>query len=153
MNITFASHTPPATREALEGLLFFNSRQHMVYDGIIDALQNFGHPEIVVTPKGLSIRVPKSETQVLFAFDTCSTASNPVGVVVFVRSTPVDIVILHLAIHPDYALQGSAAGRGCGILLIEKVQEVAARIVGVQRVVFFYRKELSLKVRTTHPSR
>ena len=47
---------------------------------------------------------------------------------------------MHLAVHPDYALQGRRAGLGLGLVLIEKVKEIASRIVGVRRIVFHYRQ-------------
>ena len=53
---------------------------------------------------------------------------------------------MHVAVHPDYALQGSDAGVGLGVTLIEKVKEIAARIVGIKRIVFFYRQQVVLRV-------
>jgi len=35
---------------------------------------------------------------------------------------------------------------GLGLALIEKVKEIAARIVGVQRIVFFYRPEVVIQL-------
>ena len=51
-----------------------------------------------------------------------------------------------LAVHPDYALQGRRSGVGLGVTLFEKVKEIAARIVGVQRIVFFYRQEVVIRL-------
>jgi len=53
---------------------------------------------------------------------------------------------MHVAVHPAYGLQGSKVGVGLGVTLIEKVKEVATRIVGVKRIVFFYRKEGVIQV-------
>jgi hypothetical protein len=54
---------------------------------------------------------------------------------------------MHLAVREDYALQNRKQGDlGLGIVLIEKVKEIAARIVGVKRIVFFYRQNAVIRL-------
>jgi len=53
----------------LEDLLFFNPRQHLVRQGIINSLTQFGHPRVEEAADGLSVRVGDHEAQTLFAFD------------------------------------------------------------------------------------
>jgi hypothetical protein len=146
VNLVFSSRVPKECREELEELLFFNPRQHRVREGILHSLQQFGHPRVEETPEGLSIRVGEQEAQTLFAFDRDRRKSAPVGVVVFLRTAPEDIAIMHVAVHKDYALRGRHAGVGLGVTLVEKVKEIAARIVGVKRIVFFYRQEVVIRV-------
>jgi len=62
------------------------------------------------------------------------------------RTAAEEISILHVAVHPDYALQGSEAGVGLGVTLVEKVKEIASRIVGIKRIVFFYRQEVVIRL-------
>jgi ribosomal protein S18 acetylase RimI-like enzyme len=147
VNLAFASKLKQPCREQLEELLFFNPRQHLVREGIVHALLKFGHPRLVETPEGLSVRVGDQQAQTLFALDLDRDPDLPVGVVVFLRTQPEEIAIMHVAVDPDYALHGSEAGLGLGVVLIEKVQEIAARIVGVERIVFFYRQEVVIRVR------
>ncbi len=142
MNFVFSSRVPSQCRSALEDLLFFNPEQHRVRDGIINSLEHFGHPRLEESPNGLSVRVGNHEAQTLFAYDRDRRSDDPVGVVVFMRTAPADIAIMHVAVHPDYMLQGRHGGVGLGVTLVEKVKEIAARIVGVQRIVFFYRQEV-----------
>ena len=146
MNLDFSSKAPKQSRPALEDLLFFNPRQHLVRDGIVNSLEQFGHPRLEETASGLSVRVGDQEAQTLFAFDRLRRGSDPVGVVVFLRTSPTEIAIMHVAVHPDYALQGRRAGTGLGVTLVEKVKEIAARIVGVQRIVLFYRREVVIRI-------
>ena len=146
MNLVFSSSAPKKSKEALEELLFFNPRQHRVREGIRNSLAEFGHPRLEETATGLSVRVGDREAQTLFAFDRSKRNGDPIGVVVFLRTAPEDIAIMHVAVHPDYALQGSEAGVGLGVTLIEKVQEIAKRIVGIKRIVFFYRQEVVIRV-------
>ena len=142
MNFVFSSRVPSQCRSALEDLLFFNPEQHRVRDGIINSLEQFGHPRLEESPNGLSVRVGNHEAQTLFAYDRDRRNNDPIGVVVFMRTAPADIAIMHVAVHPEYMLQGRHGGVGLGVTLVEKVKDIAARIVGVQRIIFFYRREV-----------
>ncbi len=126
--------------------MFFNPRQHMVRQGIIHSLARFGQLRLEETSDGLSVKVGEHEAQTLFAYDGDHGTEAPVGVVVFLRTSPEEIAIMHVAVHPDYALQGAEAGVGLGVTLVEKVKEVASRIVGVRRIVFFYRQEVVIRL-------
>ena len=151
VNLVFTSRAPRRCKPALENLLFFNPRQALVRDGIVHSLAEFGHPRLAETNDGLSVSVGNHEAQTLFAFDLDREA-DPVGVVVFLRTSPAEIAIMHVAVNPDYALQGKRAGAGLGVALIEKVKEIASRIVGVERIVFFYRKEVVLRLGSWKPA-
>lgn len=97
---------------------------------------------------GLSVRIKDYEIQTLFAFDRDRCGNGLVGVVLFLRTSPAEVAILHVAVHPDYALQGEHVGMGLGVTLVEKVKEICSRIVGVERIVFFYRREVVIRVQT-----
>jgi hypothetical protein len=146
VNIIFSSRVPTECREDLENLLFFNPRQHKVREGIINSLEHFGHPRLEETESGLSVKVGKLEAQTLFAFDRERSDPAPVGVVVFIRTSPEEVAIMHVVVDDDYALQGTSAGVGLGVTLVEKVKEIAARIVGVKRIIFFYRREVVIRL-------
>jgi len=146
VNLAFASKAPATTRAALEALLYFNPRQHRVRAGIINSLAQFGHPRLEEIPGGITIRVGAHSPQTLFAFDPARPDGAPVGVVVFLRTSAAEVAILHLAVHPDYALKKSSEGQGLGLILIEKVKEIATRVVGVETVTFFYRREVVIRL-------
>lgn len=146
MNLVFSSKVLKTCRPALEELMFFNPRQFRAREGIVNSLEKFGYPQLEETADGLSIRVGDCQAQTLFAFDPQENSSSPVGVVVFLRTSPAEVAIMHLAVHPDYSLQGEAGGTGLGIVLVEKVKEIAARIVGVKQVIFFYRREVVIRL-------
>ena len=145
VNLVFSSQVSKRCRSALEDLLFFNPRQYRVREGIVNSLERFGHPQLEETAGDLSVRVGEHEAQTLFAYDRDHCGDDPVGVVVFLRTSPAEIAIMHVAVHPNYALQGSRAGVGLGVILVEKVKEIASQIVGVQRIVFFYRREVVIR--------
>jgi len=145
VNLVFSSKVPKKCRSALEDLLFFNPRQYRVREGIVNSLERFGHPRLEETAGVLSVRVGDHEAQTLYAYDQDRRGNDPVGVVVFLRTSPAEIAIMHVAVHPNYALQGSRAGVGLGVTMVEKVKEIASRIVGVQKIVFFYRREVVIR--------
>jgi len=146
VNVVFSSKALKRSRPALEELLFFNPRQSLVREGIVHSLQQFGHPRLEETADGLVVRVGNHEAQTLFAYDPGRHGEDPVGVVVFLRTAPEEIAIMHVAVHPDYALRGQRAGTGLGIALVEKVKDIAVRIVGIKRIVFFYRTEVVIRL-------
>ena len=146
MNLAFSSKVPKQSRQALEDMLFFNPRQHRVREGIIDSLKHFGHPRVEETADGLSVRVGDHEAQTLFAYDRDRVGKDPVGVVVFLRISPAEVAVLHVAVRPAYAMRGRRADVGLGVTLVEKVKEIAAQIVGVKRIIFFYRREVVLRL-------
>ncbi len=146
MKIVFSSKAPKESREELEELLFFNPRQFRVRSGILDSLRQFGHPRLEDVVDGLAVRVGDHEAQTLFAFDQDRRGGGLVGVVVFLRTAPADIAIMHVAVHPDYALQGRHGGTGLGVALVEQVKAIASRIVGVKRIVFVYRNEVIIRL-------
>jgi len=126
--------------------MFFNPDQFRVREGIVSALHKFGHPRIEETADSISIRVADMEAQTLFAFDEGRHGGDPVGVVVFIRTSSIEIAIMHIAVHPDYTLQGRRAGLGLAFVLIEKVREIAARIVGIKQIIFFYRNDVIMRL-------
>jgi hypothetical protein len=146
VNLVFSSKASKQSRPALEELMFFNPRQFRAREGIVNSLEKFGHPRLVETTDSLSVRVGDCEAQPLFAFDQDRSGGDPVGVVVFLRTSSTEVAIMHVAVHPDYALQGGHSGTGLGIILVEKVKEISARIAGVKRVVFFYRREVIMRL-------
>jgi hypothetical protein len=146
VNLTFTSKVAKDARPALEELFFFNPRQYRVRDGIVDSLGKFGHPRIEDTANGLSIKVGDQDAQTLFVYDLDRRGADPIGVVVFIRTSPAEIAIMHVAVHPDYAFPGHRAGLGLGLVLIEKVKEIASRIVGVRRIALPYQQEIAIPV-------
>jgi hypothetical protein len=146
LNLVFSSKVTKDARPALEELLFFNPGQYRVREGIVNSLERFGHLQLEETKEELSIRIGEQEAQTLFAYDRHAPTQSPIGVVVFLRTSPGEIAILHVAVHADYTLQGRHGGLGLGIVLVEKVKEIASRIVGIHQIVFFYRQEVVIRL-------
>jgi hypothetical protein len=146
VNLVFSSKALKRCRPALEELLFFNPRQFRVRNGIVNSQKRFGHLRIEETTGNLSVRVGNCEAQTLFVYDQDWRRDDPIGVVVFLRTRPAEVAIVHIAVHPHHALQGQDTGLGLGITLIEKVKEIASRIAGVKQITLHYRQEIVIKI-------
>lgn len=146
MNLLLSSKALKKCRPALEELLYFNPAQHLMREGILETIEHFGTPKVVEVGEHLSIRVGQNEVQTLFAFDGDQLGDDPIGLVIFLRTAPEEMALMHIAVHPDYALQGQRMGMGLGILLMERVQEIGRKIVGVKRIVLSYRKGLAIRL-------
>ena len=146
MSLIFTSKVPKQFREEVENLFFLNPRQYRVRANIVEALEKFGHPRLEEKDDSVYLRVGDKGAQTLFAFDDSRYEGEPVGVIVYLRDSPNEVIIVHLAVHPDYALHGRRARLGVGTALVDKVREIAARIVGVQQIVFFYRPDVIIRV-------
>ena len=146
MNLIFTTKVSKQSRPVIEELMFFNPSQHRVREGIINSLAKFGYPRLEESGDHLVVRVGDSDAQTLFVYDQDSRRREPIGMVAFLRTSPSEIAIMHIAVHADYALQNRKHDLGLGIILIEKVKEIAARIVGVEKIIFFYRQEAVIRL-------
>jgi ribosomal protein S18 acetylase RimI-like enzyme len=146
VNLVFSSKVLKQCRPALEELMFFNSRQFRVRKGIVHSQEKFGHLRIEDTDGSLSVRVGDCGAQTLFVYDQDRGQNDPIGVVVFLRTCPAELAIVHIAVHPHYALQSQHSGLGLGVTLIEKVKEIASRIAGVRQITLHYRQEIVIKI-------
>ena len=140
--IVFSATVSIDMREAVEALFFFNPRQPLLRSAISATVQRTGVPRIVELEGRVWIDVPSHSMQCLFA---CDSASKPVGVVLYDRPSPDVLSISHLAVDPAYASRGDQGG-GLGLLLIERVREIARRIKGVTRIQVPYRSHCFLRV-------
>lgn len=146
MTLLFSSKVQKQFREAVEELFFLNPRQSRVHEGIVRALEKFGEPRLEEKDDSVFLRVGDQGAQTLFAFDSSRKDSGPVGVVVFLRTSWTEIIVVHIAVHPTYALRGSTEGPGLGLELIEKVEEIASRLAGVEKVVLWYQNGITLRL-------
>ena len=137
--VHLTSRISPEHRAALEDLLFFNSRQHRVLDGIKYSIERYGAPEIVEREGSLRIEVPTlAEVQSLFAVR--DDDGTPVGVAVFAREAQDRFVVLHVGVLADK--DAASQETECRVLLrlLHEVRHAARRVRGVEKVELLYGK-------------
>lgn len=139
--VTFTSRLPAADRSTLEALLFFNSGQHQVRDGIEAAIRRFGAPEIVEQGGSLRVHVAGlSEVQTLFAVVHHQGAQRPVGAVVYVRETVERFTIVHVGIAEEFSAGGAQATEHVLLRLLQEIRRVARRTGGIREIELAYRQ-------------
>jgi hypothetical protein len=79
-------------------------------------------------------RLPALLAQCLFACHGERRPGAPVGVLVYLRTLPEVMRILHLVVHPDYEHGGGDAHLNLSIELVKQLRHMARRISGVRRV-------------------
>ncbi len=140
--VHLTSRISPQHREALENLLFFNSSQHRVLDGIKYSIERYGAPELVEREGSLRVEVPTlSEVQSLFAVR--SQDGKPVGVAVFAREAPDRFVVLHVGVLPNPDAPNHRPECRLLLRLLHEVRHAARRVRGVQKVELLYGKARS----------
>jgi hypothetical protein len=123
-------------RSAVESLFFFNPRQDFVRDGIRRSVEEHGIPEIFEVDGQVWLGVRSGTMQCLFACDDSNETSVLAGVVLYARPRPEVISITHLAVDPEYAANGA---HGLGLILVDKVRQVARRMKGVTQLQLPYK--------------
>jgi len=136
--ITFASKVAIEHREALERLLFFNGCQDRVARGIVDVIDRFGPPEIVVDGDGLRVQVSElsSGVQSLFAVD--AHTGRPLGVAVYLRADLEHVTVLHLGLSEEYCSGGERQSLNLLLRLLKEIRRSSRRVKGVRRMSVAY---------------
>jgi hypothetical protein len=118
---------------ALERLLFFNACQHRVLEGIVDAIDRYGPPEIHREGDYLRVRVAGlPAVQSLFAVDRAT--GRPIGVAVYVRADLEHVTVLHVGIAEEYCAGGLRDAIRLPLRLVREVRRSSRRMKGVRRV-------------------
>lgn len=135
--IEFKSSVSAGHRAALERLVFFNSCQTRVWEGIVDAVEKFGPPEITTAGDRLSVRLRDlPDVQCVFAVD--ATGGLPLGAVVYMRPDQEHIMVLHVGISAEFASGGRSEGERLLLRLLREVRRSTRRVKGVRRLELFY---------------
>lgn len=132
-SIVFTSRLPVTSRSALEQLLFFNGCQDRVIDCIVDAVERFGSPEIVV--EGDHLRVTLGglpEVQTLYAIE--ADTGRPVGVAVYIRADLEHVTVLHIGVLSEFARGGARARDNLLLKLLNQLRRSSKRLKGVRRL-------------------
>lgn len=149
--IFFSSVLHPRYRSALETLMFFNPRQNKLRNAVSELVDRYGNPKIVEERGLLRLQIGSSgNAQTLFSFDR-PVDGNLIGVVVYLRESREYLAIIHLAIVEDYTISGCYGDRLLVLRLIQKVQEIGARLKGVEYIKILYDRSLR-KIPVRHRS-
>lgn len=118
----------------VEALFYFHPRQGELIGSIRSSVEAHGSPEILRRGGRIYVGIPKNDAQCLFACHPARRPGVPVGVVLYLRTAPELLRILHVAVAPPYELDGPLGQRQLALRLVNEVRALARRIKGVRRV-------------------
>jgi hypothetical protein len=126
---------------ALEALMFFNPQQKKFRNAVSHLVEYYGNPKIIQDGDRLRLLIGSSSAQTLFCFER-PTDGELIGVVVYIRESIEQLAIIHLAVKEDYLMSGCYGDRALALRLIQKVQEIGARLKGVEFITILYERSL-----------
>jgi len=141
--ISFSSVLETDYHPDLQSLLFFNPHQERAKSGLIESLEKFGPPDIVVDGDFLHVKVGSPwDVQTLFAFDNHNNGQKPklAGVIIYVRIDYENIVVVHVAVEEEYSVGGRCADKMLPMRFLVELREIARRIRGVRSITLGYVK-------------
>jgi len=133
-----------ARYEELVALMFFNRQQQRFRSVIVDAIERYGVPEIVARDGGLRFTVGNlGEVQSLYALDGDAARGRLAGVMLYARTSPDKVVLLHIGVAPEYGSDGPRADRLLALRLIEQLKQTSRAIKGVTQLEIFYGRRVT----------
>jgi hypothetical protein len=147
LRIQFTSVLGNQFRDDLEELLFFNPQQGRALTGINHSISEYGVPSICEMDGKLRISVEGlTESQTLYALDVSLLRPILAGVMVYARTDPENIVLLHIAVKEDYSRTGKYADRMLVLNLMTQLRRIAKMIKGVRSITLKYSSGLVIPV-------
>jgi hypothetical protein len=135
--VRYMSRIAALHRSSLERLLFFNGCQDRVAQGIMDAIDKFGPPEIHEDEGWLRVKVAGlSDVQSLFVVD--EESGKPIGVAVYTRPDLEHITVLHIGLGEEYCAGGKREGLNLLLRLMQEIRRSAKRVKGFRRMSVHY---------------
>jgi hypothetical protein len=135
--VSYTSRVAALHRSTLERLLFFNGCQGRVAQGIVDAIDKYGPPEIHVEDGWLRVRVASlPEVQSLFVVDDATGV--PLGVAIYTRADLEHITVLHIGLSEEFCAGGEREGLNLLLRLMREIRRSSKRVKGVRRLSVHY---------------
>lgn len=139
-DVSFTSFVASAYRQQLEALVYFNGCQTRVLDGIVDAIERFGSPEITGDADKLRVVLSNlSEAQSLFAVER--ETGRPLGLAVYARPDREHLTVLHVSIAEEFAAGGVRCQEQLLLKLLRELRRTGRRLKGIERMDLYYQAE------------
>ena len=139
MGIHFTSLLPTKYRHDLESLVFFNTNQGSVSPGIVDSINKYGVPRIVVDGDVLRLAVGNMHSvQTLYALAERGEYPELAGAIIYTRIDMETIVLLHMTVKDEYSFNGSNSHEMLAMKSFERLRAIARQIKGVRSLLIMY---------------
>jgi hypothetical protein len=148
IDLAFQSTLAAEDREALERLMFFNHRQRQAETAITRAVERFGSPAIVSDAGRLRVAVGNgADVQCLFAIEHGRRSDALAGMVVYLRTSIDEVLVLHIAVADRYGRKGLEVVAA----LVRAVRAAAQRLRGVERLTMLDLQGRELRITIQSP--
>jgi hypothetical protein len=138
-DFVYSSVLAASRYEELAALMFFNRQQQRFRAAIVAAIERYGLPEIVARDGALRFTVGDlGEVQSLYALDGDAVRGRLAGVMIFARTSPQKVVLLHIGVAPEYGSDGPHADRLLALRLVEQLKHASRAIKGVSELEIVY---------------
>lgn len=139
-DVSFKSYVASAHRKQLEALVYFNSCQVRVWDGIVEVVERYGSPEIESETDRLRVVLRQlPEAQSLFALE--HGTGRPLGLAVYVRPDREHLAVLHVSIAEEFASGGLRCQEQLLLKLLRELRRCGRRMKGIERMDLYYQAE------------
>jgi hypothetical protein len=117
MSLVFSSKLAKKYKDNLEELLFFNPQQTKIRSKLVEIIEKYGVPVMVVDGDSISVAIEGLEgVQTLFAFWKEIGRPELIGAMIYVRISLDTLLVLHMGVAEEFS---SYAKKIKGISIIE----------------------------------
>lgn len=146
-NFDFRSEISSEYLDDLRSLLFFNSEQQKVADGIIASIERYGMPKVEEVGGKLKVSVEKvPEIQAIYAYDKGGIRDELVGVMLFFRESIDCISLIHIAVKDNYSITSSEGESLLTLEMLYRLKDIARHLKKVEYLSIYYHKYVAKRI-------
>lgn len=139
MSLIFSSKIEKKYKENLEELLFFNPQQTKIRSKLVEIIEKYGVPFMVVNGDSISVAIEGLEgVQTLFAFWKEIGKPELIGAMIYVRMSLDSLLVLHMGVAEEFSTSGKYANQMVIAKFILKLKEIAKKIKGISIIEVLY---------------
>jgi hypothetical protein len=136
--LVFSSSLSSDQRNELESLMFFHPEQGQHISSINASIVSYGFPKVIEQGGALRIGIEGLEVQTLYAFVDRGVKKDLAGVVVYTRVHEDTLVLLHMAVRPEYCYSIGYKNELVLVRILAQLRAIAKRIKGIKKLSILY---------------
>ena len=125
--------------------MFFHPEQGEHTASINAAIEAYGFPKILQEEDFLRIGIAGLDVQTLYAFVARGSIQELAGVVVYTRSSDDTLVLLHMAVKPEFSFSSGYRNELVLPRMLVQLRAIAKRIKGIKRLSIVYADHRELR--------
>ncbi|MBV8175553.1 MAG: hypothetical protein JO151_13475 [Verrucomicrobia bacterium] len=118
--------------------MFFHPEQGQHVSSINASIVSYGFPKVIEDKGVLRIGIEGLEVQTLYAFVDRGVKKDLAGVVVYTRVHDDTMVLLHMAVRPEYCYSIGYKNELVLVRILTQLRAIAKRIKGIKKLSILY---------------